>query len=141
GTWYIFDTAVTTAADFDLQGTVVPVNSVAVETAANGSGTVVPTQTVNNGQSLTVYAIGRQDGVFGANLQATWSLTSITGGVAAGDLVPSADRRTAVFTAHGAGTAVIHAAVSGLPSTDSGEITAQGAQHDPTASALTTPQA
>jgi 2',3'-cyclic-nucleotide 2'-phosphodiesterase (5'-nucleotidase family) len=142
GTWYVFDTANSTANDLEVQGTVVPVTSVGVETAANGSGSVVSAQTVSNGQSITVYAVWR-DGSNGfvANAASNWSLASITGGVVAGDLVPAGDGKSAVFTAHQAGTAIIHAAVSGLTSTDSGVITAQGAlqNQNPTASALATP--
>jgi 2',3'-cyclic-nucleotide 2'-phosphodiesterase (5'-nucleotidase family) len=141
GTWYIFDTANSTAADFDLQGTVAPLaTSVAVETAADGSGNVVPAQTLNSGQSVTVYAVSRGNAnAFIANTPATWSLTSITGGVIAGDLVPSVDGKSAVFTAHEAGTAVIHAAVNGLTSTDSGVITAHVVTLNPTASGQATP--
>src|SRR5262249_30688951 len=109
---------------------------------ANGSGTIVPAQTVSNSQSITVYAISRGAGnAFVANAPATWSLTSITGGVVAGDLVPSVDGKSATFTAHAAGTAVIHAAVAGLTSTDSGVITALAPSHDPSASGLATPAA
>jgi 2',3'-cyclic-nucleotide 2'-phosphodiesterase (5'-nucleotidase family) len=142
GTWYIFDVANSTALDFDLQGTVVssPPTSVSVETAANGTGTVVPAQTVLNGHGLTVYAISRDaSNTFVANTAATWSLASITGGVVAGDLVPAADGKSAVFTAHATGTAVIHTAVAGLTSTDSGVITAQGPQSNPSATGQATP--
>src|SRR5262249_38963767 len=78
GTWYVFDTANTTALDLDVQGTVSPVGvatSVRVETAANGSGTVVPAQSLLNNHSITVYAVSRDAGnVFVANTAATWSL-------------------------------------------------------------------
>ena len=45
GTWYIFDRAISTASDFEIDGTVataVTATSVGVETAADGTGTVVP---------------------------------------------------------------------------------------------------
>ncbi len=111
-----------------------------VETAPDGTGTLVPAQTVLNGHTLTVYAVARDAGNgFGGNQAATWSLASVTGGVVAGDLVPSGDGKSAVFTAHAAGSAAIHAAVVGLTSTDSGAITAQGPQSNPSASGLATP--
>src|SRR5262249_56913352 len=56
-----------------------------------------------------------------------------------GDLVPAGDGKSAVFTAHAQGTAVIHAAVAGLTSIDSGVIAAQPPQSDPSATAQATP--
>jgi streptogramin lyase len=63
-----------------------------VETAANGSGTVVPAQNVAAGSSLTVYAISRDaSNNFVANVVPdSWSLVGVTGGVVAGDLVANA---------------------------------------------------
>jgi 2',3'-cyclic-nucleotide 2'-phosphodiesterase (5'-nucleotidase family) len=143
GTWYIFDRAVSSAADFEIDGTIaVAPTKVGVETAADGSGSIVPGQTVPSGQSITVYAVSRQaDGTFVGNAAATWSLTSVTGGVVPGDLVPAADGKSAVFTAHAGGTAVIHAAVAGLTSTDSGVISAPGTQSNPSASGQAVPPA
>ena len=145
GSWYIFDRAISSAPDFEIDGTVstaVTPTSVGVETAADGGGSVAPSQTVASGHAVTVYAVARQTGgAFAGNTAATWSLTNVTGGVVAGDLVPAGDGKSAVFTAHAGGTAVIHAAVAGLTSTDSGVITAQGTQSDPTASGLATPSA
>jgi len=95
---------------------------VKVETAANGSGTVVGAQSLTAGSTLTVYSITRdQFGTFIANSAATWSFTSTTGGVVAGDLVGGG--ASAVMTGHLVGSGVIHAAISGLTSTDSGIIT------------------
>src|SRR5439155_585009 len=53
-----------------------PVSAVRVETAADGSGTVVPAQNLTAGNALTVYAITRDaSGNFVANVAATaWSL-------------------------------------------------------------------
>jgi hypothetical protein len=98
---------------------------VRVETAADGSGTVVPAQTVNSGSSITVFSISRDtSGNFVANVAASsWSLVSITGGVVAGDLVPAVGNKSAVFTGHAAGTAAIHATSGALTTTDSGTIT------------------
>jgi hypothetical protein len=65
----------------------VGVASVTIETKADGTGSLVSAQTVTAGNSLTVYAIGRDSSAhFLANVSATWSLTSITGGVVATDL-------------------------------------------------------
>jgi hypothetical protein len=98
---------------------------VRVETAANGSGTIVPAQTQASGSSITVFAITRDaSNNFVANVASTaWSLQNITGGVVAGDLVPSVDTKSAVFTAHVAGSANIRATSGGLPTTSSGTIT------------------
>jgi hypothetical protein len=97
---------------------------VQVETAAVGGGTVVPAQSVLSGNSITVYAIERDaSNRFMGNVAATWSLTSITGAVVASNLVPSGDTKSATFTGNAAGSATIHAVVSGLTSVDSGTIT------------------
>jgi hypothetical protein len=98
--------------------------AVKVETAPDGTGTVLPAQTVLTGASVTGYAISRDaSGNFVANVAATWSLTNPTGGVASGDLVASGDNKSATFTGHLAGTAAMHAVLSGLTSTDSGTLT------------------
>ncbi len=75
-----------TSSPFNVGGTLL------VETAADGSGTVVPAQSIAAGRSLTVYAISRDAGNnFLANVVPdSWSLTGITGGVLAADLVPNA---------------------------------------------------
>jgi Tol biopolymer transport system component len=93
-----------------------------VETAANGSGTVVPAQNIDVGSSITVYAIARDAADnFIENVAAdSWSLVSKTGGVVDGDLVPAGDGKSATFTGHSVGTGRIHAAKAGLTSTDSG---------------------
>ena len=98
--------------------------SVIVETAANGSGTVVPVDSINAGATVTVYAITRDGlGNFVANVAASsWSLQNITGGVTAGDLVPSVDGKSAVFTAHALGSANIQATFGSLTAIVSGKI-------------------
>ena len=107
---------------------------VRVETAANGSGSIVPAQTISVNDSLNVYSITRDAShTFVANAAATWSLASITGGVVAGDLVAAGDGKSATFTPHAAGSAVIHAVIGGLTSVDSGVITATSAPANPTA--------
>ncbi|HTQ30818.1 MAG TPA: DNRLRE domain-containing protein [Opitutaceae bacterium] len=110
----------------------IPATKVRVETAADGSGIVVPAQTISVGSALTVYSISRNaSDVFVSNTAATWSLTSITGGVVGGDLVPAGDGKSATFAPHAAGSAVIHAVVSGLTSVDSGTITASSTPTNP----------
>src|SRR5439155_162529 len=98
-----------------------------VETAADGSGTVVPAQNVTAGNSITVYSISRDTyGNFVANVATDasgWSLANVTGGVVSGDLVAAGDLKSASFSGHLVGSAKIHAVKSGLSSTDSGTVT------------------
>ena len=101
-----------------------PATQILVETAADGSGTVVPAQDVTAGTSIIVYAITRDvNNNFVANAAATWSLVSKTLGVADSDLAASGDFKNATFTGHLVGTAAIDAASDGLAKTDSGTIT------------------
>ncbi len=82
-----------------------------VETAADGTGTVVSARNVTAGSSATVYAITRDTyGNFVGNPSATWSLQSKTVGVVGGDLVGGG--ASAVFTGHLVGTATIRAVTS-----------------------------
>ena len=85
-----------------------------VETAADGSGTVLPAQDALAGSSITGYAITRDaQGNFVANPNATWSLVNVTGGVVSGDLVKVGTAgKSAIFTAHKTGTANIQATAS-----------------------------
>ncbi len=64
---------ISTASDFEVQGTVTAAaTTVSVETAADGTGTIVPAQTVLNGHGITAYAIARDPGnAFVANIAAT----------------------------------------------------------------------
>ncbi len=83
---------------------------VAVETQANGGGTVVPTQNLASGSSVTGFAITRDAfDNFVANEAATWSLQSITGGISPSDLTASGDGKSAQFTGALVGTAEIQA--------------------------------
>jgi len=103
-----------------------PVTSrIRVETAPDGSGTLVQPQSLAAGSSLTVYAIGRTaGGVFVENVAAdSWSIVDTTGDILAGDLVAAGDNKSAVMTGHGLGTCRIHAAKIGLVSLDSGTLT------------------
>jgi hypothetical protein len=80
-----------------------------VETAANGSGSVVGAQNITAGSSIIVYAITRDaNGNYVGNPSATWSLINKTGGVADGDLTPSSGT-SSTFTGHLVGSANIQA--------------------------------
>lgn len=95
-----------------------------VETAPNGTGSPVPAQTVDPGDTIFVYAIARDaSNNFVGNIPATWSLINITDGVDGGDLVPSGDARSAMFIGNGAGSAQIQAASGVLTPVPSGIIT------------------
>jgi YVTN family beta-propeller protein len=110
------------------------VASVNVETAADGTGTVVPAQNVTAGStvsgSVTGYSITRDiDGNFVANQTGTWSLANVTGGVlSATDLVVNGGGTSATFTAHKVGSATLHVSVTVSSTTfmnDSGTLTAK----------------
>ena len=110
--------------NFTLTATPSGPSIVRVETAADGSGSVLLATNLTAGNSVTVYAIARDSGGgYIANSNATWSLVSKTAGVANGDLVPAGDNKSATFTGHLLGTAAIHAVAGGLATTDSGTIT------------------
>src|SRR6267143_1232840 len=98
---------------------------VRVETLPNGSGSLVPSQSVVAGAQVLVYAVTRDTlNNFIANVAAdSWALQSITGGILSGDLVPAVDRKSAVFTGHKIGTALIHATSGIVPATSSGTVT------------------
>ncbi|HUL44397.1 MAG TPA: hypothetical protein VLY03_08575, partial [Bacteroidota bacterium] len=100
-------------------------SQVRVETLPDGSGTIVPSQAIPSGNSITAYSIARDpSNNFVSNVAASsWSLQNTTGGVLAGDLVPSGDSKSAVFSAHATGTAQIHATSASLTTTNSGTIT------------------
>lgn len=102
-----------------------PASKIQVETAADGSGTVVAAQSLASGSEIKVYSISR-DALdnFVANVAATsWFLGNSTGGIVSGDLVPAADSKSAVFTGHIIGTSEIQATSVTLTSTPSGVIT------------------
>src|SRR5438309_3920919 len=95
-----------------------------VETLPNGNGTPVAAQSVVAGNQLQVYAVTRDTfSNFIANVAAdSWTLQSVTGGILAGDLVPSLDHKSAVFTGHKVGSAAISAVSGPLPATASGTL-------------------
>ena len=107
---------------FTATGTAGTATHIRVETAADGSGTVVPSQSLAAGSPITVYAVSRDaSGNFVANVSATWSMASTAGGVATSDLSTTSGTST-VFTGHLVGTGTIHA-IDGSFTADSGVIT------------------
>jgi uncharacterized repeat protein (TIGR01451 family) len=96
---------------------------VGAESASNGTGNVVPDQSIGAGGTLTLWAVGRDsyNNVTGNAADATWTITA-TGGVSTTDIAPTAGVST-TFTARQVGTAVIEPRVSGVASTPSGLIT------------------
>ena len=98
--------------------------SVLVETAADGSGSVVSARTVTSGGTVTGYAITRDaSNNFVANVAATWALINKLGGVNDGDLVLASDNKSAVFTGHVIGSAQMEATSGVLTKAPSGVLT------------------
>ena len=113
--------------------------AITVETKADGTGTVLPSQILASGSSVAAYAIQRDaSGNFISNVAATWSLTAITGAVVSTDLVVNPTLRSALFTGHGAGTAIIRASVGGKAGL-SGVLTVSGAPGPPAGSPVLDP--
>ncbi len=105
-------------------GSALTATKVRVETAPDGGGSIVPAQTIESGETITMYAISRTaTDQFVANVPATWSLQDVVPNVVAGDLVPSGDGKSAVFTAHLDGSAKVQAVSGALTTTPSGTIT------------------
>ncbi len=105
-----------------------PYDPITLETAADGSGTTIPSQTLSNGATKTAYCIDRNPGgVFVANVACTFSLTAKTGGTTNANLVAAGDNKSAVFTASAPGSAVITAYDSHVVTANSGTIAALGA--------------
>jgi len=101
-----------------------PVDTIRVETRADGSGIVVPATNIVAGTSLTNYAIVRNAGDgFVTNTPAAWVLTNVTGSVAPTNLVAAPDGRSAVFTPGDAGSAQILAVGNATNLVSSGVIT------------------
>ncbi|MEX2457196.1 MAG: YDG domain-containing protein [Balneolaceae bacterium] len=100
-----------------------------VETENNGSGSVVGEQTITSRNSITAYAISRDesDNFVELVIDATWGLSSVTDGVEdgeEGDLNDNGDG-SATFTGALVGSAVINAASGSLDETPSGTITVE----------------
>lgn len=92
-----------------VQEPVVAADTIRVEAWADGSaGSALPAQSLEAGESITCYAVASSaGGVLMRTVPADWQLIDRTGTVTAGDLVPSADGKSAVFTARGPGSARI----------------------------------
>jgi hypothetical protein len=114
--------------NYTLAPTNPPVDSVHVETRADGAGVVAPATNLSTGMILTNFSIARgSGGVFLSNLPAVWVLTNVTGSVAAQDLVAASDGKTAVFTANAVGSARILAIANATNLIMSGVITVTNA--------------
>ena len=108
---------------FMATGIVGAASQIVIETAADGFGSAITAQSVASGTTFTVYAISRDAlNNFVANVAATWSLASKSGGVVDGDLVAAGDGKSAVFSAHLTGSATLQA-VSGSLTDDAGVVT------------------
>ncbi|WP_083750327.1 invasin domain 3-containing protein [Rhodohalobacter halophilus] len=104
------------------------INEVTVETAADGTGEIVSSQDIPAGNSLTVYAVGRDiGGNFIENIslesENDWTLTEITGGIVQGSLTPSNNLQSATFSSQSTGSASIQAVFQGATPVPSGTIT------------------
>lgn len=94
---------------------------VRVETKANGTGQVVPSQNITAGNSLTVYAIARDVGDnFIQNIalddESDWILTGGNGEIPPSSITPSSDLKSAVFSSTTTGTSTIQANYTGVSS-------------------------
>jgi protocatechuate 3,4-dioxygenase beta subunit len=108
---------------FTATGVAGAATQLAIETAADGSGSAIATRSVTAGTGFTGYAVTRDAyGNFVANAAATWSLSGNSGGVADDDLVAAGDGRSAVFSGHLVGTTSLQA-VSGELSDGTGTVT------------------
>ncbi len=97
---------------------------IGVETEPDGSGEVVPEQLLLAGDTLTVYAVERDESGDFEQLRsgADWSLQGIEGDVTQDDLADNGDG-SATFTAGDSGSAIIQADYGDLTPAPSGRIT------------------
>jgi len=141
----VISTTVTGIAKSVTSGTITVVNAgtptkIFVETAANGTGLILPDTSLRSGRSITVYAIARDNANnFVRNVTANWSLQAVTGGVVAGDLAP-ASGKSSVFTAHVVGSAQVRADSGGLAATPSDTISVTPGNPATIVAAAGTPQ-
>ncbi|MEP0005379.1 MAG: invasin domain 3-containing protein [Balneola sp.] len=100
-------------------------SQVRVETASDGTGSVVAAQNLTAGNSLTVYSISRdQFGNFLSNVAAdTWSIVNSTGDVESTDLTNQTNSTTTTLSSNLVGSGNIQASESALTSVNSGTIT------------------
>ncbi len=113
----------------DLLGPAASYHTIRVEAAADGSAnSALPAKLLATGATVTGYAIARDaGGAFIANVPTGWTLAEVNGSVVPGDLIPSADDKSAVFTGGGSGNACISALGSAANTVNSGKITVQDA--------------
>lgn len=106
----------------------IPFNGITLETAADGSGSLISSQTLSSGQTLGAYCIQRTPGgAFLSNVACTFSLSAKTGGVTNANLVAAGDNKSAVFTAVAPGSAVISAYDTHTVAGNTGTLAALGA--------------
>jgi hypothetical protein len=110
-----------------MPGSIAEVN---VETAADGSGSLVAAQSLLAAESLQVFAIARDaGGNFIENIalagESDWRLVNITGGIDQENLTPSANLRNATFSSDLTGTANIEAFYADAVLNTSGTLTVQ----------------
>ncbi|MCB0189753.1 MAG: hypothetical protein KDE31_36025, partial [Caldilineaceae bacterium] len=98
---------------------------VRVETAPDGTGSLVATQSLTAGSMITGYAIVRDTlGNFKSNPAVNWSIVSASGGVnTSTNLSPVSASSYTVFTAKQIGSGKIRATYNALSQDDSGTIT------------------
>ncbi|MBR9916829.1 T9SS type A sorting domain-containing protein [bacterium] len=100
-------------------------SQVRVETASDGTGSVVAAQDLTAGNSLTVYSISRdQFGNFLSNVEAdTWSITNSTGDVESTDLTNQTNSTSTTLSSNLVGSGNIQASEGALTPVTSGTIT------------------
>ncbi len=87
----------------------IPLNTLTFETAADGSGSAITSQTVASGSILVLYAVERTPtGTFVANVPVTWSGV-FQGMVSGRDLVVAGDNKSATITGRNGGSLVLSA--------------------------------
>ena len=101
---------------------------VRVETESDGTGEVFPDSTILAGNSITAYAIARDEGGnfienAALNEESDWSLTGLSGGITQSALTAGANLRSATFSTTTSGTAVIEADYPDVDLVPSGTIT------------------
>ena len=97
---------------------------VLIEDAPNGTGHEVGDDAVASGYSLDLFAVARDElEQYVSNASVTWTLTTLSGGVAPGDLVPSGDSTWARLNGHLTGTARISIEHATLGNDSTGIIT------------------
>jgi hypothetical protein len=96
-----------------------------VETKVDGSGIVVPLQTINAGSQIALYAISRDtlNNFVSNQSSSVWSIQEPAGGIQTTDISPGADSSSAIFTGYLVGSCEIRATAQNLTSENSERIT------------------